>query len=148
MSYRYQFADRNSLLVVSFSETIAADDLAALTGRLKADPRYVPEMDRLLVFDKDTDMSDLSPDALASIRNAIVRLDSAGQSDGGRALKFRSAYVVTVEMQQIMAKLYVATWQAERLHRPQIETFSTISEALRWLGRGDLKIDLSAGTRP
>ncbi len=148
MSYRYQFVDGNSLLVAHFAETIAFGDLEALTGLLEADPRFVPEMDRLLVFDQHTDMSDLSPVALASIKTAILRLEGSGKTNGNRALKFRSAYVVAAEMQEIIARLYAATWQADQLHRPQIQTFSTVTGALAWLGRGDLKLDLSAGSCP
>lgn len=145
MSYRYQFVDGNSLLVVCFSETIAVDGFEVLIRSVKSNSRFMPEMDRLLVFDKDTDMSDLSPVALASIKDAILELDGAGKSGGHRALQFRAAYVVTAEMQEIIARLYAAVWQTDRLHRPQFQIFSTVADALAWLGRGDIQIDFSAG---
>lgn len=134
MPFSLTLHEEDALLLGHGWGTVRPEEVLSAIDRVGDDPRYRPHFDRITWIEAEALLSDLTPQALTAIRDAIRRIENAALAAGER-MRFRSAIVTTNPMAEVLASFYRATWAAWPDDHVEMRTFAGWAEAAAWLDR-------------
>jgi hypothetical protein len=121
---------------------ITASEIVDAARALPGLPGYRARLDRLTIIHPEAQLSEMAPEALRDVREALRGYDRLPAVDSreepGR--RYRSALVSSNVMAGFVLKLYGAYGNAEASPTGEFQVFETPEDALRWLGRDGLAL--------
>lgn len=139
MPVSFGFADEDDLLILNVTGLFLPDQLRQTLAQIAETDAFSPAMDRLVVIDAATDMSEMTPAAVKAAVQSVQHLLSERNPQEG-TIAFRSAFVSENDLNQAIAKLFFAFWAGNPDFEPTYRLFDTVEDALAWLGRSDLDV--------
>jgi len=103
----------------------------------KREDQFRPGMDRLILWDETTDVSNFNIKTLSDLKSAVEDAERQGLD---APIRFKSAMVCPSVMLEIWVKLYGALWQADGVETVRFQVFHELADALQWLERPDFSV--------
>jgi hypothetical protein len=127
---------QHNLIVSTLSGRIDSDAMRARIKQALGDKDFVWNMDRLVLLDEKSDMSQLDLRDLFSIKDDVLRAYFGDRLPDPSDLPiYRIAVVCSNRGNAGIVKLYSTVWETDRSPYVDVKPFDTIVDALSWLGR-------------
>jgi len=132
MSYRLEL-DRDRRLFVGFNwGALVVDELVAGFAPFADEDAALRDCDEIVLVHSMLDLSDLSPDRLREVLEAEARVFGV---EGESTPTTKTAFVcVNAELHPSL-RLYGAYVRLDDSHNAEVQVFSNLGRALKWLGR-------------
>jgi len=127
------------LIIVKLFGIVLPSDLMKLIREADNHPSFSSQMDRLTIVYEGTDLSSIDSAALAQTKSGVIEVE-AHHADDEQVLRFKTAFVVPPGANANIAHLFKAHWEADSIHKPELQIFETTETALKWLGKNNLEI--------
>lgn len=136
MTLKYKILKRYNLIVGLQSHRADATDASAAIKQVVCDPDFAWDMDRIIVIDANTDMSQLNLGHLRAIKDDVIQAYFGGRDpDPSELPVYRIAIVCPQPGNAAIVKLYGTVIDTEQVQIADLKLFDTIGGALEWLGQ-------------